>query len=110
MTNKIKFLKKINPKAINIVLITLIVLLILSSNSFAGTDGGELAETYNKLTGIVGGYGGKIIGLLGIILAAVSWLSNKGQFSSIGTAVGIILILGSAAGFVGATITCLMLF
>ena len=109
MTNKIKFLKKINPKAINIVLITLIVLLILSSNSFAGTDGGELAETYNKLTGIVGGYGGKIIGLLGIVLAAISWLS-KSNFTVIGTAIGIILMLGSAASFIGATITCLMLF
>ena len=109
MTNKIKFLKKINPKAINIVLITLIVLLILSSNSFAGTDGQELKSAYDKFSGIVGGIGGKIVALFSGVMSLIG-CALKFNALAILSFFGVAIGIGTLSFIVDSTVTCMLLF
>ncbi|MDR0422970.1 MAG: hypothetical protein LBH46_00075 [Rickettsiales bacterium] len=95
-----------NKKHLFDILFLSIVLLLFISPSFAGTEGEELSGAYDKLKGIVGGIGGKIVallsGALGLIGCAVKF--NPGAILSfLGVSIGV----GSVSMIVDTTVTAL---
>lgn len=98
-----------HKKFLKISLITFSLMALLVTSAIAGTDGQELASAYSKLTGIIGGIGGKIIaffsGVMGLIGCAVKF--NPGAIMSFfGVAIGV----GSLSFIVDSTVTCLLIF
>jgi hypothetical protein len=99
-------MKKINYSFL-LLAITLIV--ISSTNSFAGTDGAELNTAYEKLSGLIGGTGGKLIMGGSLITALVAW-AQKANPLVIGTPIFIGIATAVATGVIDATVTSLLTF
>lgn len=98
-----------NRRLLETSLVILSLVLLLNNSAIAGTDGQELASAYNKLTGIIGGIGGKIIaffsGVMGLIGCTVKF-NPVAIMSFFGVAIGI----GSLSFIVDSTVTCLLAF
>ena len=96
-------------KLFNIVLLSLVLILLLSNTSFAGTDGQELKTAYDKFSGIIGGIGGKLValfsGAMGLIGCAVKF-NPTAILSFFGVSIGV----GSLSFIVDSTITCMLYF
>lgn len=90
-------------------LVTLSLMVFLITSAIAGNDGQELVSVYDKLTGIIGGIGGKIIaffsGVMGLIGCTVKF-NPVAIMSFFGVAIGI----GSLSAIVESTVTCLLTF
>jgi hypothetical protein len=86
-----------------------ILIIISTSSAFAGTDGQELSGAYDKLVGIVGGVGGKIValvsGALGLVGCAVKF-NPTAILSFLGVSIGV----GSVSFIVDSTVTALLNF
>ena len=96
-------------KFIGILALSIILLLFLLNNSFAGTDGQELEGAYDKLVGLINGTGGKIIGIVSGLIGIIGCVVKFNYFavlSFFGVAIGI----GSINLIVDTTITCLLYF
>ena len=93
----------------NILTIIFTLVLIFTNCSFAGTDGQELNSAYSKLSGIVGGIGGKIValtsGAMGLVSCAMKF-NAAAILSFFGVAIGV----GSIRTIVDTTVTCLLNF
>lgn len=93
----------------SLVLLTFVLVLLLSTNSFAGTDGQELQTAYDKLTGIVGGIGGKIVALFSGVMCLIGCavkFNGAAILSFFGVAVGV----GTVSYIVDSTVTCMLYF
>ncbi|MDR1926362.1 MAG: hypothetical protein LBQ13_01570 [Endomicrobium sp.] len=92
-----------------VALYVIVLLVILTDLSFAGTDGAELQGAYDKLTGIVGGVGGKIValvsGTIGLIGCVVKF-NPAAILSFLGVSIGV----GSVSYIVDSTVSALLLF
>jgi hypothetical protein len=98
-----------NKKFITLVLNILVISIILSSSAFAGTDGQELSGAYTKLSGLVGGIGGKIVAL---ISGTFGLISSIAKFNPVAIAsfFGVAIGVGSLSFIVDSTVTCLINF
>lgn len=110
--SQIKVLKsksKSNSKTIRVLFTISLLLLLFQTSSYAGTDGAELSGAYDKIVGLIGGIGGKIIsivsGVLGLTGMAVKF-NPTAIYSFLGTAIGV----GSLSFIVDTTVTAVMMF
>lgn len=96
-------------KNLNKVILLVIFLLIISNSANAGTNGQELSSVYEKFSGIIGGFGGKLIALISGVFGVMSCVMkfNPGAiFTFFGTAIGV----GSISFIVDSTVTALLFF
>lgn len=100
-----------NPRAdtrtLAFVLLVLMLSLVLTETAFAGVGGAEFNDIYNKLVGWAQGTPGRIVMLLGFVVAAVSAVvaqSIAGFVVGLGIGLGVYYANNLVEGVVTATL------
>jgi conjugal transfer pilus assembly protein TraA len=101
---------KLDTRLVNALFIAFVVAFVvfaLAAPVYAGTDGGEFQNMFNKINGWIGGYLGKVVALAAFVIGISYGAIKQNYVVALGGVLAALLII-TVPGVINSTVTALI--